>query len=182
MKVVFLDRDGVINKYPGNKKYVTSWNDFQFLPCALDALALLRSHGFKVFVVSNQAGVGKGLYSQKALDLLTTNMLKEIRKAGGKVDKVCYCTHRPEEGCSCRKPKPGLILSAKKKYRLNLKNAFFVGDSILDCMTAAAAGIRSILVFSGREKAENKKKWKTRPDFVLGNVFEAALFITHLKK
>lgn len=182
MKAVFLDRDGVINKYPGHKKYVTCWAHFKFLPHALEALALFRKHGFKVFVVSNQAGVGKGLYSKKALDLLTRNMLRDVRKAGGDIRQVYYCTHRPEEGCACRKPKPGLILAAKKKHRLSLKNVFFVGDSMLDVLTARAAGIRSILVLSGREKIEGKKEWAARPDFVLGNLFEAALFITHLKK
>lgn len=182
MKAVFLDRDGVINRYPGDKKYVTSWKQFRFLPLALEALALLRAKGFKVFVISNQAGIGKGLYSQKALDLLTANMLKEVRKAGGDIKEVYYCTHLPEEGCSCRKPRPGLIRAAKKKYRLNLEKTFFVGDSVLDVLTARAAGIKSILVMSGRERLSNKKKWEAKPDFVLGNIFEAALFITHLKK
>ena len=100
MKIVFLDRDGVINKYPGDRLYVTSLRKFRFLPRAKQAIVLLNRGGFKIFVASNQAGVGKGTYAQRTLDAITSKMLKDIEQAGGKISKVYYCRHRKEAGCN----------------------------------------------------------------------------------
>ncbi|MCX5700345.1 MAG: HAD family hydrolase [Candidatus Omnitrophica bacterium] len=177
MKIIFLDRDGVINKYPGDKLYVTSLAKFRFLPQAKEAIALLSKHGCKIFVASNQAGVGKGTYSQKTLDIITRKMLTDIDKVGGKIDKVYYCTHRKDAGCACRKPKPGILKKAAKEYGFDLKKAYFVGDTIRDVITAENAGCKSILVLSGREKLPNKKNWEATPDFVFKNLKEAAKFI-----
>jgi len=180
MKIVFLDRDGVINAYPGDRNYVTSWEGFSFLPGAKEAIVNLHRSGFKIYVISNQAGVGKGLFTQKALDNITHNMLEEVRISGGEIDHVYYCTHRPEENCFCRKPKTGLIDLARKEYSLELDGAFFIGDSMLDMEIAKAAGSCSILVLSGKEKLANRENWETTPDFVFASLFEAAEFI--LKK
>lgn len=177
MKFVFLDRDGVINKYPGDRLYVTSLKKFRFLAKAKQAIALLTKSGSKIFVASNQAGVGKGTYSQKTLDAITAKMLGDINVAGGKIDQVCYCTHRKEAGCSCRKPKPGLLKSAAKKFKFNLKKAYFVGDTIRDVLTAQAAGCKSILVLTGKEKLANQKNWEAKPDFVFKDLLTAAKFI-----
>lgn len=181
MRAIFLDRDGVINKYPGDKNYVTSWRNFYFLPKVKLAIANLHKNNFKLFVISNQAGVNKGIFSQKKLDLITKNMLREIKRAKGKINAVYYCIHRQEENCSCRKPKAGLIKNIKNKYRIDIKNSFFIGDTIRDISTAKAAGCRSILVFSGKEKLSNRKNWQVQPDFVFENLFEAAQFIINNK-
>jgi D-glycero-D-manno-heptose 1,7-bisphosphate phosphatase len=109
LKAVFLDRDGVINEFPGNGLYVTRVKDFHFLPGVLDALRILTENGYHIFIVSNQAGVGKGVYTQKKLDLITAKMMKEIEKNGGKITKAFFCTHHPSEGCDCRKPATGSI-------------------------------------------------------------------------
>ncbi len=178
MKVLFLDRDGVINRYPGHKKYVTGWKSFRFLPRAKMALRLLHKNRFRVFVVSNQAGVSKGLYTRKELDLLTRNMLKEVSGSGGKISKVYYCTHSQDERCSCRKPKPGLIRKAKKEFGLKTAGAYFVGDSILDVKTAKACRLKSILVLSGRERLKDKNSWELQPDVICKDILEAALFLT----
>ena len=180
MRAIFLDRDGVINKYPGDTKYVTCWKDFNFLPKAKEAIAKLHKNGFRIFITSNQAGVGKGIFSQKALDIITKNMLKEIEKSDGKIDGVYYCTHRKDKNCPCRKPKTGLLELAKKNYRLDLKQAIFIGDTIRDVRTAKTAGCKSFLVFSGKEKLANHKSWEIQPDKVFRNLWEAAEFI--LKK
>ncbi|MDP3042506.1 MAG: D-glycero-beta-D-manno-heptose 1,7-bisphosphate 7-phosphatase [Candidatus Omnitrophota bacterium] len=177
MKVVFLDRDGVINKYPGDRRYVTSLKKFRFLPRAKEAIALLSGAGFKVFVVSNQAGVGKGIYSQKTLDAITVKMLMDINEAGGRIDQVYYCTHRKEAGCLCRKPKPGLLKQAAREFKVNLKKAYFVGDTIRDVLTAQAVGAKSILILSGKEKLSNQKNWEAKPDFVFKGLLEAAKFL-----
>ncbi len=178
MKVVFLDRDGVINKYPGDRLYVTSLRKFKFLPSAKKAIVLLRKNGFKIFVASNQAGVGKGTYAQKTLDAITAKMLLDIKKAGGMIDKVYYCTHRKEAGCSCRKPKPGLLKKAAREFKFNLKSAYFIGDTIRDVLTARAAGCKSILVLTGEEKLVNQSNWEAKPDFVFQDLLEVAKFLT----
>ena len=178
MKAIFLDRDGVINEYPGDTKYVTSLKEFRFLPGAKSAIALLYRRGFRMFVISNQAGVGKGLYPQGTLDAITSRMLKEVRIAGGDIQEVNYCTHRSEENCPCRKPRAGMIKKMKKKYKaINLKKSFFIGDTIRDVLTAKDAGCKSILVFTGKEKKQNQKSWEHQPDFVFKNLLEAAKFI-----
>jgi len=181
MKVVFLDRDGVINAYPGDKNYVTSWENFKFLPRSKEALVLLRKAGFSVFVVSNQAGVSKGLYTQKTLDEMTLNMLKEVRQAGGQIDGIYYCIHTSSENCSCRKPKTGLLEKAAKEHKFKLEGSFFVGDSMFDLQAAHAAGAKAVLVLSGKEKILNRDNWEEKPDFVFSDLFEAAQFIINPK-
>jgi len=96
-------------------------------------------------VASNQAGVSKGIYAQKTLDLITAGMLTDIEKAGGKITKVYYCIHRQDTGCACRKPKPGLLKAAAKEFKFSLKGAYFIGDTMRDVFTAQAAGCKSIL-------------------------------------
>jgi D-glycero-D-manno-heptose 1,7-bisphosphate phosphatase len=177
MKIVFLDRDGVINKYPGDKLYVTSLSKFKLLPGAKKAIVLLNNSGYRIFVASNQAGVGRGIYSQKTLDAITTRMLKSVRSAGGKIEKVYYCTHRKEAGCACRKPRPGLIKKAAKEFGLNLKGAYFIGDTIRDVLTAKASGCKSILVLAGKEKLNNQANWEAKPDFVFKDLLAAARFL-----
>ena len=177
MKTVFLDRDGVINKYPGDRLYVTSLRKFSFLPRAKKAIALLSKKGYKIFVASNQAGVGKGTYGQRTLDVITSKMLEDVEQAGGKITKVYYCTHRKEVGCSCRKPKPGLLKKAALEFKFSLKSAYFIGDTMRDVFTAQAAGCKSILVLTGKEKLANRKNWEVSPDFVFKDLLEAAEFL-----
>jgi histidinol-phosphate phosphatase family protein len=182
MKVIFLDRDGVINRYPGHREYVKSWAEFRFLPGVKKALALLTGRGFKVFVISNQAGVGKGIYAKEALDELTQKMLQGLVKYGAKIHGVYYCTHTKEERCPCRKPKTGLIEIARRRHSLNIRGAYFVGDTIRDVHTARAAGLKSILVLSGKEKFRNKKSWEVQPDFVFPDLWQAVKFLLAPKK
>lgn len=177
MKVIFLDRDGVINKYPGDKLYVTSLRKFRFLPNVKKAIALLSKKGYKIFIASNQAGVGRGIYSQRTLDAITIKMISDIEDAGGKITKVYYCTHRKDLGCKCRKPKPGMLKKAAREFRFSLKNAYFVGDTIRDVFTAENAGCKSILVLSGREKLKNINEWGIIPDLIFKDLLEAAEYL-----
>ena len=182
MKVIFLDRDGVINQYPGDADYVKSWNEFHFLPGVKSALKDLLAAGFKIFVISNQAGVSKGIYSQESLDQVTQNMLQELEGDGIHIDGVHYCIHRDEDHCSCRKPKIGLLDGVMSELRdkgffVEFKESFFIGDTIRDMETGKRAGLKTILVFSGKEKPENKKSWSIHPDFTASSLLEAAHII-----
>ncbi|MDD5692696.1 MAG: D-glycero-beta-D-manno-heptose 1,7-bisphosphate 7-phosphatase [Candidatus Omnitrophica bacterium] len=178
MKFVFLDRDGVINKYPGDRYYVTSLKKFRFLPNAKKAIALLSRKGFKIFVASNQAGVGRGIYAQRTLDAITARMLKEIESAGGRITKVYYCTHHKDAGCSCRKPKPGLLKQAAREFKFSLKGVYFIGDSIRDVLTSQATGSKSILVLTGKDKLATRKHWEAEPDLIFKDLLTAAKFLT----
>ena len=178
MKVVFLDRDGVINEYPGDFEYVKSWEEFHFLPGVIGALKAINDKGYKIFIISNQAGVGKGIYSQGNLDLITHNMLRELAKDGVEIAGVYYCTHRKEDNCSCRKPKTGLLDLVIQKAKesggeIDLEKSFFIGDTIRDIQVGKAVGLKTILVFSGKEKQENSSFWGTAPDFTAGDLPKA---------
>jgi D-glycero-D-manno-heptose 1,7-bisphosphate phosphatase len=147
MFTVFLDRDGVINR--NRTDYVKQWSEFRFLPGALRAIADLTAAGYQLFVVTNQACIGKGLLSHADLDELHQRMLHEIEWAGGHIAGTFYCPHRSDEGCHCRKPAPGLLLRARDEYGVDLRQAIMVGDSMTDINAAAAVGVPAILVLSG---------------------------------
>lgn len=145
---VFLDRDGVINFNPPN--YVKHWGEFCFLPGALAALERLARLELAVVVATNQSAVGRGILSLGDVDAIHGRMLAEIRQAGGRVDGVYVCPHRPDAGCGCRKPQPGLLLRAAAELGLRLEQSVMVGDSLSDVGAAQAAGVRPALVRSGR--------------------------------
>jgi histidinol-phosphate phosphatase family protein len=145
---VLLDRDGVINRRIV-KGYVTRWKDFAFLPGVLGALRMLRENGYQVLVVSNQSCVGRGLLSWEELQAITRRMQLEVALAGGAIEKVYYCHHAPGDDCSCRKPRPGLLLKAMEEHQLWPAQIYMVGDSESDMEAAARAGCRSVLVQRG---------------------------------
>lgn len=185
MKIIFLDRDGVINRYPGDLEYIKSWSEFHFLPKVKQALKRLNDNGFKIFIVSNQAGVSKGIYSQESLNLITKNMLRELNKYNINISGVYYCVHRLEDNCSCRKPKTGLINMAIAKLKdegleIQLKSSYFIGDTIRDIETGKVAGLKTILIFSGKEKPENKNNWSVLPDFTAQDLSEAVDLILNI--
>lgn len=177
MKIAFLDRDGVINEFPGNGNYVTRVKDFHFIPGSLEAIRLLTEAGFTIFVVSNQAGVGKGIFTEKKLDQITNKMLREVKKAGGNIKRVYYSTARSDAGCEDRKPNIGSIRKAVKLLKKDMriaKNAYFVGDTVTDMATGRNAGCTTIFVLSGRSDQDRLREKKIRPDYIAANLLEAA--------
>ncbi|HPN88513.1 MAG TPA: HAD family hydrolase [Candidatus Omnitrophota bacterium] len=176
LKAVFLDRDGVINEFPGNGKYVTSLKGFRFIPGVLDALKLLTENGFEIFIVSNQAGVGKGIYSQERLDEIHAKMIEQVEAVGGKIRRAFYCTHRSDEGCDCRKPETGSIRQALGMFGKTIryaKNTYFVGDTEGDIVAGFNAGCTTIFSLSGREDGRHMRAWVVKPDFIVKDLFEA---------
>jgi len=144
---IFLDRDGVINR--NRADYVKSWAEFEFLPGALAAIAQLTRAGHRLLVVTNQACVERGLVPLAAVEDAHTRMVQAIAQAGGHIEAVLWCPHRPESHCMCRKPNPGLLFRARDEYGVDLNTAIFVGDSASDMQAAAAAGVRRLLVLTG---------------------------------
>jgi len=138
-RYVLLDRDGVINRRVVGG-YVTHWEQFEFLPGVLNALRLFAQNGYAAIVISNQAGVGKGLMTVAALESITRRFLTEVALAGGNIQQVYYCVHAPEDGCSCRQREPGAIHRAQLDYSFVLETTYFVGDSLEDLRAASTAG------------------------------------------
>ena len=148
-RAVFLDRDGVIcwNRYD----HVKSWDEFEFLPGALAALARLAESDLGIVVVTNQAVINRGMATLSAIEDIHARMVAEIEQAGGRVDKVMFCPHRPDQGCECRKPKPGMLLKAAEQLGLDLGGSYMVGDACSDVMAGRAAGCsKCYLVLTGR--------------------------------
>lgn len=149
-KVVFLDRDGVINQKAPKSDYIKRWEEFKFLPDVIDAIKLLNDNGYQIFVVSNQAGIARGLMDKKDLDLIHRNMLKEINNNGAKINGIYVCTHGWNDGCGCRKPKPGLLLQASREHFIDLTKSVFIGDDIRDEQTGLKAGCKTLLISTQR--------------------------------
>jgi len=142
---ILFDRDGVINEriFPG---YVTQWKQFRFRDGIQETLARLSELGLPIIVLSNQAGVGKGLLSAETLSQITRQFVAELKAAGARIDAVYYCPHTLEDGCRCRKPRPGLLRQAARDWRLDLRRSILVGDSESDLETARALRCKAILL------------------------------------
>ena len=147
---VILDRDGVLNAEPRDGGYVTDWTQWRWLPCALEALAMLGSKGTRISVATNQSSVGRGLMTREQLDAIHARMLDEAAQAGATIEHVFVCSHAPAEGCDCRKPEPGLLLNAVQAAGIPRCETVFVGDDLRDLQAARAAGIPAVLVRTGK--------------------------------
>lgn len=147
---VFLDRDGVINKRVLDG-YITDSREFHFVEGIVAAIAALRSLELPVIVISRQAGIGKGIMSERALYEITNKYIRELASHDARIDAVYYCPHRPDEGCSCRKPAPGLFLQAAADFRLDLKRSIFIGDTASDLAAADAVGCAFIQLLASPE-------------------------------
>jgi histidinol-phosphate phosphatase family protein len=145
-KVIFLDRDGVINKKPPKAEYVKNWTEFEFLPGAIDALALLTKNGYQIYLISNQAGIARGAMTEQDLDTIHENLQRELHNQGANINGIYYCPHGWNDNCDCRKPKPGMLLQAAREHNLDLTKTFFIGDDERDVEAGNAAGCKTILV------------------------------------
>ncbi len=147
---IVLDRDGVLNVRPPRARYVRSPEGFRWIPGAREALRLLAERGYRVIVVSNQAGIGRGAMTEADLDAIHERMRADAEAAGGRIDAVYHCPHDWGEGCPCRKPKPGLLFRAQRDFDLDLSRVAYVGDDERDAQAADAAGCRTALVTESR--------------------------------
>ena len=153
-KTVILDRDGVLNRRPAQAQYVRRWADFAWLPGALAALKMLHGAGYRVAVVSNQAGIARGAMTETDLAEIHRNMKAEAGAAGGKIDAVYHCPHDWDAGCECRKPLPGMLFQAQRDFNLDLSRTYFAGDDERDAEAAERAGCRFAKISQDRTLLE----------------------------
>jgi D-glycero-D-manno-heptose 1,7-bisphosphate phosphatase len=151
MKLVILDRDGVINF--DSPDYIKSPQEWRPIPGSLEALALFTQNGWRVVVATNQSGIARGLFDMATLNAIHAKMHKAVTQAGGRIDAVFYCPDLPDSGCSCRKPRPGMLLAIGERFNAPLERVPAVGDKLSDLQAARAAGAKPLLVLSGSGRA-----------------------------
>ena len=147
IKTIFLDRDGVVNK---EVRYLYKLSDFEFIDGIFDACLYFQKLGYEIVIVTNQSGITRGYYNENDYQKLTEWMLGQFNDNGINILDTFYCPHGPESLCECRKPKPGMLIEAKHKYNISMKDSWMIGDSESDIKAANAAGIsNTVLVRSG---------------------------------
>lgn len=147
MKLIILDRDGVINI--DSPDYIKSPKEWEPIPGSLEAIARFSHAGYRVVIASNQSGVGRGLFDLGDLFAIHDKMQRSVAEFGGRIDGVFFCPHAPDEGCSCRKPEPGMLNDISARLQTPLKGVPVVGDSWRDLQAARAAGADPVLVLTG---------------------------------
>jgi histidinol-phosphate phosphatase family protein len=168
---VFLDRDGTICR---DVHYMRSPEQFELLPGAAEGIKKLNELGVKVIVVTNQSGIARGYFTHETLQKIHERMVEELSRRGARIDGIYYCPHHPDERCSCRKPKIGLLEKAAVDFNLDLKGCFVVGDRKLDLDTAKNAGCIGILVRSSETEEGLRAQYEVK------NLVEAAELIEFL--
>ena len=150
-KYVFLDRDGTINVKKSNGQSLEDWyvktvEEFVFIPEAIQALKKFNDKDYNIIVITNQSVVGRGIISNKELDIINQYMISELIKFDIEILDIFTCTCHPEDNCYCRKPNPGLLIEASNKYNINLNNCYFIGDMESDILAGKKAGCKTILL------------------------------------
>ena len=177
MPLVFLDRDGVIVRFPGKGSYVTRLKDFRVLPNAVKGIRLLTKAGHRLHVISNQGCVSRGLVTRAQLGRMTQLMLKIIRRGGGKISRVHYCPHQSSDRCRCKKPKTFLLKKAAHGHPGPRNKMFFIGDSEVDIQAGHRFGCRTILVLTGRSQKKDVRFFSVKPDLIKKDLYQAARWI-----
>ncbi len=148
MKLVILDRDGVINR--DSEQYIKSPDEWQPIAGSLEAIARFTQAGFRVVVATNQSGLERGLFDMATLNAMHDKMHKAVNQLGGRIDAVFFCPHAQDAGCACRKPQPGMLVEIAERFNVAIEGMPAIGDSLRDLQAASAAGARPILVLTGK--------------------------------
>jgi D-glycero-D-manno-heptose 1,7-bisphosphate phosphatase len=183
-RAVFLDRDGTVNEEMG---YINHPDRFILLPRVPEAIKLLKEHGFKVILITNQAGVARGYFPESLIKEIHQNLQDTLKKHGTSLDAIYYCPHHPQanvvayrKDCPCRKPKPGLVYKAQADFDIDLTQSYVVGDRFKDIELAYNVGAKGILVLTGYGKGELKyiaPNHPFKPHFIAVDLYEAAKWI-----
>ena len=184
---VFLDRDGTINEEVG---YLGSLDKFKIIPCAYEAIRLINGSGMKAVVISNQAGVAKGLFTEDFVKIINEHLQAALRQNGAYIDSFYYCPHHPTEGtepyrqvCNCRKPAPGMLLQAAQDLNIDLTKSYLVGDRFNDMEAAKNVGAKGILVKTGfgqgllQDDGPDRATPQNKPDFIAADILGAVKWI-----
>ena len=176
--VVFLDRDGTINH--DSTDYIKNRSEFKLIAGSIEAIRLLTFGGFTSIVITNQSALARKLISPGELDHIHAIMKAAIKSGGGEITDIFFCPHLPNEGCDCRKPAPGLLWQAQRKYKIDLSMSFMVGDSAKDIECARNAGCgKTVLVKTGKDDAAEDmlKAKQIDADYTAKDLFDAANWI-----
>ncbi len=182
-KIVFLDRDGVINE--DSPDYITRPEEFFFIEKSPEAIALLNRFGWEVIVITNQSMIGRGMAPLAELFGIFRKMNQGVEKAGGNIRDIFFCPHAPDQGCLCRKPLPGMILAAAGLYNIDLASSCMsscmIGDSAKDIVTGKQAGCKTtglVLTGNGKSALEQLAAANQPPDYVAENLWDMACQLT----
>ncbi|MFH1541220.1 MAG: HAD family hydrolase [Elusimicrobiota bacterium] len=145
-KAVFLDRDGTINK---DMHYSVDVSRLKVFKNAAPAIKILNNANYKVIIISNQSGIARGYFKKKDVKKLNKIIVDRLKKRKAKIDAIYFCPHHPDENCKCRKPKPSMILQAKKDFNIDIKNSYIVGDAQSDIDLAKNVKAKSVFVLTG---------------------------------
>ncbi len=183
-RAVFMDRDGTMSEEVG---YVNHASRFRLFPYTAAAIQHLNESGWLAIVVTNQAGVARGYFSEELIDTVHGQMTKELTANGGRIDAIYYCAHHPSIGeppyrvaCDCRKPQPGLINRAAEQFDVDLSSSWMIGDRYSDVELARNAGVKSMFVLSGYGRGEwehQRTTWSAQPDLIAENLLDAVQMI-----
>ena len=189
---VFLDRDGTINEEVG---YLDSLDKLKVIPSAYEAIRLINLCGMKAVVITNQAGVAKGFFTEKFVNSTNECLQADLCRMGASIDKFYYCPHHPTEGigiylrkCSCRKPAPGMLLSAAQELNIDLTRSYFIGDRFRDMEAGKKVGVKGILVKTGfgqgllQDDGPDEATPEGKPEFIAEDILEAVQWILKDRK
>ncbi len=175
-RVVFLDRDGVLNtRYP---EYISHWQDYVFYPWTFQALRKLTKANGRIFLMTNQSGIGRGFFTKQMLDVIHQNLQQRLAESGGILTEIYYCPHHPDAHCDCRKPEIGMLEKAAVAYNFDLTDAWVIGDHPVDIEAGNRAKAQTIMLKTGIPRAEESNE-KAQPDFIAANLLEAAHVVIH---
>ncbi len=171
-KAVFIDRDGTVSEEIG---YMYHAGLYQPFPWAGPAIRKINDSGMKAILITNQSGIGRGYFKEETVEEVHGILKAELARYHASLDAIYVCPHRPDAGCNCRKPNPGMLLRARDEMDIDLSSSYMIGDKYVDIETAHRAGATGILVLTGygREQQERYRANEVQPDFVVENLMEA---------
>jgi D-glycero-D-manno-heptose 1,7-bisphosphate phosphatase len=172
MKLVILDRDGVINF--DSDQYIKSPSEWRPLPGAIEAIARLNQNGYRVAVATNQSGIGRGLFDMATLNAMNDKMMELVFRQGGRIDALFFCPHTALEDCNCRKPRTGMLEEIAARFHTDLKGVPAIGDSLKDLQAAEAVGAQPILVLTGKGAKTRDEGGMPKKTLVFESLAEAS--------
>jgi D-glycero-D-manno-heptose 1,7-bisphosphate phosphatase len=180
MKLIILDRDGVINY--DSDQYIRTVDQWIALPGSIDAIADLSKAGYKIAIATNQSGIGRGYYTLTTLAAMHQKMTTLVSAAGGTIDSIVYCPHIADDNCLCRKPLPGMLTRILEQFSMantDLDDAWFVGDSLRDIQAGTAVNLRTVLVKTGKGEKTLANNTLAKDTAIYQDLADFALHLLH---